>query len=283
MLAPFERADAFVGLPENGGKVFVETAIGEGAPGIGDDGQIIEPGIVTRVVVVDGTGDGVALKEDVIGEEIGVNHPAGQLIAGPLLLRFPFIGKQLSFGRAQLGEQPSAGFLAPAEPGGVRMLLGKAATSEMHACEQLPEGVDLGLVGHAALDGLPGQALHDGGRFTAESTEDLASARMHWRRAGNAVLTQPLRNVQVIRDALSRQTFKNGQNEAAALGIEKKVAVLGTRADAGNLFQAAKVIGGQKACQLGIGEFGVDSHAFTSGRESTAGHPFFPHRNWVHG
>ena len=189
-------------------------------------------------------------------------------------LKTDFVAQKFGIGGIEQRIQ-ALGFARP--PGGVARvghLLREVGTGQVHGGEHGAGGA--ALLGGGAGSVAAGQTADNARRLARQRTVHAAVAPRHRLRAGYAAAAQMAGEFHKKRQLLLRQHFEHRQHIAAAVGIEKIIAVGNPLRDAVQRFECAQRIVSKENAHFVVGNAGIDGHGRQPENRKSADNSKFP-------
>ena len=269
-----ERAHSVIRMEHCTCPLGVQHAGGQvNAPVVDGDGHVEEPLVDTGKVKVEEAAKAFRLavsgrlEQHVVAEEVAMARAFGQrsvVGAGKetLLVR-EFVFEQRA--RVAVHERYDVGhdFVPPRQAAQIWLMARIVTPGQMHAREHVADDAAFRHRGRQVRAAR--QTRHDGRRLAVERAQDLAVAPRNRRRHADVVLRQMLHQIQVERQLLERQPFKQGDDVLVRLPIlfrgQEEIGVFDPGGDAAKCAHGAHIVLIQPESDLGVGDRGENSHA----------------------
>ena len=257
----------------------VQAVVGLEAPGVDADRQVVGERVIAGEVEIDEARQILPEEENIVGEQVGVDH-AGRQIAGPVGRDFTeFCVEQVP----QAGDD-IVGLVAGLRAEGLpprngHVVVAMAVETLSGVVHPRERGAERGAVfGRALLGPDAGQEGYDRGRPAGEFAQSGAIASVDRRRTGNPAFRQMIHEAQKIRQiGPIHPFFIEGQDVALGCGrvrrhgLQQVVGVLDAFRDALERYDITDVVIAQKGDEVFIVYVGVDSHRSVPLSEQGAG------------
>jgi hypothetical protein len=123
----------------------------------------------------------------------------------------------------QVGQHHRHGFVPPRQPAQVGLLARVVEAGQVQAGQHVADPGAMGRCGRKLA--MAAQLVHHGGRLALEAMQQIALGVRRRVGHGNATRRQVLHQVQVKRQLLEAQAFKQRQHILALVGIDKVIGV----------------------------------------------------------
>ena len=205
--------------------------------------QVKHPGIHARKIKIEAAGERFALKHHVVAKQISMHRAARQgcisSAGSDLVLVGQFLLQQIQLLRTQMRVHLRRRFVLPRQAAQIGLLHGKVLPRHMHARQQITQ---LGAMHRLRLQlACAPQFIDNRGRFAAKGEQNFPRGiglRLGYR---NAPLGQMLHQIQIKRQLLVAQTFKQREHIFALIGGGKVIGVFDAAGNAAQLLQLANV------------------------------------------
>ena len=230
--------------------------------------QVIGGHVVAGEIEVDQPRHLVAQQQDVVGEQIGMDHRSRQAL-GPVRFEVAQFGFDQRRQRRVDGMEPLPAALrqqfVPVRQGhGIRALARKVGGIEMKPRQRLPHGMGLRRIGQVHRNAR--KEFDQRHRLAAHKTERRAGAIMDRAGNGAALGREMIQQAEEERQFLHRHAgLVHRQDEARAVavapgGFHQPVGIGHAFGNALGRNQRADIVFGHEAGKLGRGKRGVDGH-----------------------